>query len=128
MCDVLSATVREHLDLKTLRLVDASWPFVYWNFFRFYIFLYRVVNEWRNKSLSLSQVRNIHLPGRMILPRSFIPSDKYFLKNLTFVATQINLSKVVTSYCKLQKTYTILNISSIREALPKLYFFMKIIR
>ena len=54
MCDVLSATVREHLDSKTLRLVDASWPFVYWNFFLFYILLYRVVNEWRNKSLSLS--------------------------------------------------------------------------
>ena len=57
MCDVLSATVREHLDSKTLRLVDASLPFVYWNFFLFYILLYRVVNEWRNKSLFLSGLR-----------------------------------------------------------------------
>ena len=54
MCDVHSATVREHLDSKTLRLVDASWPFVYWNFFLFDILLYCVENEWRNKSLSLS--------------------------------------------------------------------------
>ena len=52
MSDVLSATVREHFDSKTLRLVDASWPFVYWNFFLFYILLYRVVNKWRNNSLS----------------------------------------------------------------------------
>ena len=54
MCDVHSATVREHLDSKTLRLVDGSCPLVYWNFFLFYILLYRVVNELRNKSLSLS--------------------------------------------------------------------------
>ena len=30
-------------------------------------------------------VRNIYLSGRMIIPGLFIPSDKYFLKNLTFV-------------------------------------------
>ena len=35
--------------------------------------------------ISHPQVRNIHLPGRMILPGSLIPSDTYFLKNLTFV-------------------------------------------
>ena len=35
--------------------------------------------------VSRPQVRNIHLPRRMILPGSLIPSDKYFLKNLTFV-------------------------------------------
>ena len=56
MCDVHSAIVREHLDSKTLRLVDASWLFIHWNFFLFYILLYRVVNEWRNKSLSLSRL------------------------------------------------------------------------
>ena len=56
MCNVHSATVREHLDSKTLRLVDASWPFVYWNCFLLYILLYRVVNEWRNKSLSPSEI------------------------------------------------------------------------
>ena len=36
-------------------------------------------------AISRPQVRNIYLQGRMILPRSLIPSDKYFLKNLTFV-------------------------------------------
>ena len=56
MCDILSATVREHLDSKTLRLVDASWPFVYWNFFLYDILLYRVVNELRNKYLSWSNL------------------------------------------------------------------------
>ena len=35
--------------------------------------------------ISRPQIRNIHLSGRMILPGSLIPSDKYFLKNLTFV-------------------------------------------
>ena len=40
---------------------------------------------WLLAFISLPQVRNIHLPGRMILPESLIPSDKYFLKNLTFV-------------------------------------------
>ena len=40
---------------------------------------------WLLAFISRPQVRNIHLPGRMILPRSLIPSDKYFLKNLTFV-------------------------------------------
>ena len=36
--------------------------------------------------ISRPQVRYIHLPERMILPGSLIPSDKYILKNLTFVA------------------------------------------
>ena len=40
---------------------------------------------WLLAFISRPQVRNIHLPGRMILPGSLIPSDKYFLKNLTFV-------------------------------------------
>ena len=40
---------------------------------------------WLLAFISRTQVRNIHLPGRMILPGSLIPSDKYFLKNLTFV-------------------------------------------
>ena len=40
---------------------------------------------WLLAFISHPQIRNIHLPGRMILPRSLIPSDKYFLKNLTFV-------------------------------------------
>ena len=35
--------------------------------------------------ISRPQVRNIHLPGRMILPGSLILWDKYFFKNLTFV-------------------------------------------
>ena len=35
--------------------------------------------------ISLPQVRNVHLPRRMILPGPLIPSDKYFSKNLTFV-------------------------------------------
>ena len=40
---------------------------------------------WLLAFISRPQVRNIHLPGRMILPGSLIPSDKYFLKNLTCV-------------------------------------------
>ena len=40
---------------------------------------------WLLAFISRPQVRNIHLPGRMILPGSLIPSHKYFLKNLTFV-------------------------------------------
>ena len=40
---------------------------------------------WLLAFISCPQVRNIHLPGQMILPGSLIPSDKYFLKNLTFV-------------------------------------------
>ena len=40
---------------------------------------------WLLAFISRPQVRNIHLPGRIILPGSLIPSDKYFLKNLTFV-------------------------------------------
>ena len=40
---------------------------------------------WLLAFISRPQVRNIHLPGRMILPGSLIPSDKYFLKNLTVV-------------------------------------------
>ena len=40
---------------------------------------------WLLAFISRRQVRNIHLPGRMILPGSLILSDKYFLKNLTFV-------------------------------------------
>ena len=40
---------------------------------------------WLLAFISRPQVRNIHLPERMILPGSIIPSDKYFLKNLTFV-------------------------------------------
>ena len=40
---------------------------------------------WLLAFINRPQVRNIHLPERMILPGSFIPSDKYFLKNLTFV-------------------------------------------
>ena len=70
MCDVHSATVGEHLDSKTLRFVDASWPFVYWNFFLFYILLYRVVNEWQNKSLSLSLLPLSHLSCFEIVSRS----------------------------------------------------------
>ena len=37
--------------------------------------------------ISRPQVRCISYPGRMILPGSLIPSDKYFLKNLTFVVS-----------------------------------------
>ena len=33
---------------------------------------------WLLAFISRPQVRNIHLPGRMILPGSLIPSDKYF--------------------------------------------------
>ena len=40
---------------------------------------------WLLAFISRPQVRNIHLPGQMILSGSLIPSDKYFLKNLTFV-------------------------------------------
>ena len=40
---------------------------------------------WLLAFISRPQVRNIHLPGQMNLPGSLIPSDKYFLKNLTFV-------------------------------------------
>ena len=40
---------------------------------------------WLLAFISRPRVRNIHLPGRMILPGSLIPSDKYFLKSLTFV-------------------------------------------
>ena len=40
---------------------------------------------WLLAFISRPQVRNIHLPGQMILPGSLIPLDKYFLKNLTFV-------------------------------------------
>ena len=40
---------------------------------------------WLLAFISRPQVRNIHFPGRMISPGSLIPSDKYFLKNLTFV-------------------------------------------
>ena len=35
--------------------------------------------------ISRPHVRPIHLPERMTLPESLIPSDKYILKNLTFV-------------------------------------------
>ena len=35
--------------------------------------------------ISRPHVSYIHLPERMILPESLIPSDKYTLKNLTFV-------------------------------------------
>ena len=35
--------------------------------------------------LSRPQVRNFHLPRRMIVSGSLIPSHKYFLKNLAFV-------------------------------------------
>ena len=38
---------------------------------------------WLLAFISRPQVRNIHLPGQVILPGSLIPSDKYFLKNLT---------------------------------------------
>ena len=31
------------------------------------------------------KVTHIYFPGRTILPEAFIPSNKYFLKNLTFV-------------------------------------------
>ena len=40
---------------------------------------------WLLAFISRPQVRDIHLPGRKILSGSLIPSDKYFLKNLTFV-------------------------------------------
>ena len=40
---------------------------------------------WLLAFISRLQARNIYLPGRMILPGLLIASDKYFLKNLTFV-------------------------------------------
>ena len=40
---------------------------------------------WLLAFISRPQIRNIHLPRRMILPGSSTPSLKYFLKNLTFV-------------------------------------------
>ena len=50
---------------------------------------------WLLAFISRPQVRNNHLPERMILPGSLIHSDKYFLKNLTFV---VRIStRVVTS-------------------------------
>ena len=51
-------------------------------------FFYRRARQrcfWLLAFISRPQVRNIHLSGRMILLGSLIPSDKYFLKNLTFV-------------------------------------------
>ena len=53
-----------------------------------YLSLFRRARQrcfWLLAFISRPQVRNIHLPGRMILSGSLIPSDKYFLKNLTFV-------------------------------------------
>ena len=47
------------------------------------------------------QVRYIHLPKRMILPRSLIPSHKYILKNLTFVVRThscVNVTTLVKSF------------------------------
>ena len=52
------------------------------------VFFYRRARQrcfWLLAFISRPQVRNIHLPGRMILSGSLIPSDKYFLKNVTFV-------------------------------------------
>ena len=46
--------------------------------------------------ISHSQVRYIHLPERMILPGSLILSDKYILKNLTFVVRSHSCVYVTT--------------------------------
>ena len=47
------------------------------------------------------QVRYIHLPERMIVPGSLIPSHKYILKNLTFVVrshTCVYVTTLVKSF------------------------------
>ena len=51
--------------------------------------------------ISRPQVRYIHLSERMILPGSRIPSDKYILKNLTFVVrihSCVNVTTLVKSF------------------------------
>ena len=65
-------------------------PYLFYNFSlrHYYLQIHCRARQrcfWLLAFISRPQVRNIHFPGRMILPGSLIPSDKYFLKNLTFV-------------------------------------------